>query len=414
MAALFHKHRGISLVELMVGVVIGMIAVIVIMQVALTFEGQKRATVGSAGALDEGAVGLYALRREIQNAGYGISDPELVNCPVHGHSQLQQCNPSDPVPAPGQPVNFRLLPIIITQGPGGAADNIAVNYSNSSMLASSVTLQRKFEGDEGGKTPEEIRLKLSNAYGFAPGDVVVLSHPLAVDSAGNRLCSLYEITGMVGDEAEHQFSCYTKPGAPQPDSSRYNKSGGLYPNPLDPATSPVYPVGARVFNLGQANVSSLFSVNNNGQLVLQSQMLPGAAPTILFENVISFQAQYGFDARPGSQNNMQIPAQNYVIGAGGYSNVIEDADGSGTAGDTGDWMRMGAVRVAIVVRNKYAERPDAATGKCNATNTLPAWTWGSIPEAALDPLDTDEWKCYRYRAFETVIPLRNLYWRTAS
>lgn len=83
MAALFHKHRGISLVELMVGVVIGMIAVIVIMQVALTFEGQKRATVGSAGALDEGAVGLYALRREIQNAGYGISDPELVNCPVH-------------------------------------------------------------------------------------------------------------------------------------------------------------------------------------------------------------------------------------------------------------------------------------------------------------------------------------------
>lgn len=414
MVALYHKNRGLSLVELMVGVAIGMIAVIVIMQVALTFEGQKRATVGTAGAMDEGSVGLYSLRREIQNAGYGISEPDLINCPVYGFSQLQQCKPSDPDPPPSQPINFRLLPIIITQGAGGAPDSIAVNYSSSSMLATAAALQRKFEGNETDKSEEEVRFKLNNRYGFAPGDIVVLSHPLAVDGAGNRLCSLYEVTGLVGsDEVEHQFGCYMKEGAIQPDSSRNNKDGGLYPNPLDLATSPVYPVGTKVFNLGQNNVSSVFSVIN-GQLVLQNQMLPGASATVLFENVISFQAQYGFDARPGPQNSMQIPAQNYVIGLGGYSNVIEDADSSGTVGDTGDWLRMGAVRVAIVVRNKYPERPDPATGKCSTTNAPPSWTWGSIPEAALDPLDTDEWRCYRYRAFETVIPLRNMYWRAKS
>lgn len=420
MAALFHKQqRGISLVELMVGVAIGMIAVLVIMQVALTFEGQKRSTVGSAGAMDEGAVGLYALRREIQNAGYGISHPDLINCPIHGHGQLQQCKPSDPPPPPGASFNFRLLPIIITHGAGGTPDSIAINYSNASMLASSSMLQRKFEGDETAKTPEETRFKLKNVHGFAPGDVVVLGEDInntttGVDSAGNRLCSLYEVTGIVGDELEHNFTCYTKPIATQPDSSRFNKNGGLYAAdlPSAPASSPIYPTGTKIFNLGQNPTSSLFSVEN-GNLVFRSQM--GAANNIvLFENVISFQAQYGFDARPGSPLNMQIPAQSFVIGTGGYSDAIVDADGNATVGDAGDWLRMGAVRIAVVVRNKYPERPDPLTGKCNASNAAPAWSWGSVPEAAIDPLDTDEWKCYRYRTFESVIPLRNLYWRTQS
>ena len=64
MPALMHKNRGLSLIELMVGVVIGMIAIIIIMQVAITFEGQKRTTVGTAGAMDEGAVGLFTLRKD--------------------------------------------------------------------------------------------------------------------------------------------------------------------------------------------------------------------------------------------------------------------------------------------------------------------------------------------------------------
>ena len=409
------KNRGLSLIELMVGVVIGMIAIIIIMQVAITFEAQKRTTVGTAGAMDEGSVGLFTLRREIQSAGYGMADPDLINCPIKGYAQLIQCKAGDPTPPPGQYFNFRLLPILITQGVDGAPDSIAVNYSNSPMMATASTLQRKFEGNESGNSEEEVRFKMSNRYGFNLGDVVVLSHPLAVDAANNRFCSFYEVTGLIDeDEIEHKLACYTKPGAILPDSSRFNKDGGLYPDPLYPATAPIYPGGSKVFNLGGNPASNVFVVTPDGKLVINNQLTPGALPTVLFENVISFQAQYGFDARPGAQVNLQVPAQDYAsdgpLGAGGFSDIIQDADNSGTAGDTGDWLRMGAVRIAIVVRNQYPDRPDPGTGLCNTTTTPPTWTWGVVPSLAMAAQQAD-WQCYRYKVFESVIPLRNMFWK---
>ena len=42
------KQKGLSLVELMVALVIGMLTTLVIMQVFTVFEDQKRATTGSA------------------------------------------------------------------------------------------------------------------------------------------------------------------------------------------------------------------------------------------------------------------------------------------------------------------------------------------------------------------------------
>lgn len=405
------KNRGLTLVELMVGVVIGMIAVIIIMQVAITFEAQKRATVGTAGSTDEGSVGLFTLRREIQSAGYGIVDPDLINCPIKGHTQLNQCKADDPVPLPGQYFNFRLVPVLITQGIDGGPDSIAVNYSNSPMMTTPATLQRKFEGDETGNSEEEIRFKISNGYGFNAGDVVVLADPMAVDSSNNRICSLYEVTGLIdADEIEHKFGCYTKPNSNQPDSSRFNRDGGLYPDPLSPATAPIYANNAKIFNLGSNPISNSFAVTPEGKLVVNSQLKPGILPTVLFENVISFQAQYGLDARPGVQVNLQIPAQNFQIGTGGFSDVIEDADSSGTAGDSGDWLRLGAVRIAIVVRNQYPDKPDPGTGLCNTTTTPPTWTWGTVPTLTMAAQLAD-WQCYRYKVFESVIPLRNMFWK---
>ena len=43
----FNNQAGFSLVELMVGLVIGLMATLVIMQVFSTFEGQKRTTTGT-------------------------------------------------------------------------------------------------------------------------------------------------------------------------------------------------------------------------------------------------------------------------------------------------------------------------------------------------------------------------------
>ena len=65
-------QSGFTIVELMVGLVIGLIASLVIMQTFSAFEGSKRSTTGIADAQTNGSIGLYMLQRELQFAGYGI------------------------------------------------------------------------------------------------------------------------------------------------------------------------------------------------------------------------------------------------------------------------------------------------------------------------------------------------------
>lgn len=400
MTAPHRRQHGLSLVELMVAIAVGMIAILVVMQATLTFEGQKRATVGTAGAMDEGAIGLHTLRRDIQSAGFGMADPDLLACLVQAH-EARYDNP-----ATAADFQFSIFPVQITQGAGGAPDSIAINYSSSPMLATAATLIRNFAGDE------NSNLKLNNRYGFNPGDVVILANPTVLAPSppaplNTRQCSMYQVTALPSgagetDEVEHKLTQYLNAaGTNVP--SRFNKGGGL---------GIAYPANStKVFNLGGNPISSLYFVSNN-QLVFQDQLSGSPAPVVMLDNVISLQAQYGFDARAGAQANLSVPPQNFVTGIGGFSDNVEDADGSGTAGNSEDWLRLGAVRIAIVVRNKYPEKPDPATGVCNTTPNPPAWTWGSIPVARMD--EFADWRCYRYRVFETVIPLRNMMWRAAS
>jgi len=66
----------------MVGLVIGMLAMIVVMQVFSLFEGQKRTTTGAGSAQNTGAIALYTLQRDIQEAGFGTSQLNFIGCGV--------------------------------------------------------------------------------------------------------------------------------------------------------------------------------------------------------------------------------------------------------------------------------------------------------------------------------------------
>ena len=76
-------QAGVTLIELMVGLVVGLLAVLVISQVMLTSEGQKRTATGGADAQISGALALYTLQRDLEQAGYGIaSNPSIFGCPL--------------------------------------------------------------------------------------------------------------------------------------------------------------------------------------------------------------------------------------------------------------------------------------------------------------------------------------------
>ena len=77
-----NRHAGFSMVEMMIGLVIGMIAVIVMMQVFSVSEGYKRTTTGGDDAQNNGAIALYALQRDIRQSGLGASAFQLIGCNV--------------------------------------------------------------------------------------------------------------------------------------------------------------------------------------------------------------------------------------------------------------------------------------------------------------------------------------------
>lgn len=66
-------EQGFTLVEIMVAMVIGMLGVIIIMQMLSTFEGQKRTTTGGDDANNAGAIALFGMVQDLQQAGYCFS-----------------------------------------------------------------------------------------------------------------------------------------------------------------------------------------------------------------------------------------------------------------------------------------------------------------------------------------------------
>ena len=59
------------------------------------------------------------------------------------------------------------------------------------------------------------------------------------------------------------------------------------------------------------------------------------------------------------------------------------------------------------MRSPLREKADPATGSCSISNAAPV-TWPGGP--AIDLSNDPDWRCYRYRSFETMVPLRNVLW----
>ena len=70
------------MIEIMVGVLIGLVAVLVIYQIFTVAEGLKRNTTGAADAQQNGLLSTFTLALELNSAGNGISPAagRLIRC----------------------------------------------------------------------------------------------------------------------------------------------------------------------------------------------------------------------------------------------------------------------------------------------------------------------------------------------
>ena len=347
------RVAGFSLVELMVGVVIALLGSIAIFQVFAVSENYKRTAVSGSDAQQSGLMGLYSIERDVRVAGFGLNDVTLLGCDIRAYNQNR-------IPAD---FNFVLAPVQIAQGVGNnattgigtASDTITVMYGNSATGMATVDIIEDMP------SPSAV-YKVSNRFGFQQGDMIVVAE-------SGKDCTLAETTDLPGagqsDNLIHNNGTYTNAAGAMGDAI-YNKPGGLGVS---------YKANSKVYNLGSLPTVNVYSIANNALVVDQ---ILSATTVEIASNVINLQAVYCKDL-------VNSPPSTFTTC---------DAVTPPT------WGQVGALRVGVLSQSAKPERD------CNVTasSSIP-WSGGTF-----DVSTVPDWNCYRYKVFQTTVPIRNLIW----
>ena len=384
------RSRGFSLVELMISVVIAMLALAFALRMVAGSERSRETELGGSDSMQNGMVALFSISGDAGQAGFGLNDPILAGC----DTLLRDTGGYALAPALRGAATVHPLAPVVIESNGSAPDRISFYAGSSLGGTASLRLTADYTGGAGISVDRV-------PFGFAQGDVIVVAPELV----GGR-CALAQIASKPGD--------LMPPPSPQTVSVAQGSAYRFNAGDLGVAFTGG---AARLFNLGRPEGLSFHTWSvADGFLQLRSTDMGGAgsgAATVT-DNIVSIKAQYGFDTRTGAgfqpQGGMQVMR---------WSSTVIDADGANGAGNAGDYQHIAAVRLAVVARSKAVERA-AAGAACTATPNKPVVFAGQAPQGvAAVPVTVDvavagdgnDWRCYRYRVFETVVNLRNAAWR---
>jgi type IV pilus assembly protein PilW len=386
--------RGFSMVELMVAMTIGLIGVIIIFQVFETSEGVRRTTVSGGDAQQNGAIALYSLEHDLRNGGMGLSETPYAGCNIIGYDEERTVKN---FPSGGN--TMILAPVRIVLGANAQTpDQISIFYGSQNQIGNATTLAANM-------TSATSPLALQTRFGLRPGDLLLLLEP-----GSGKDCVFMEATGLPGtpsNQVNHDTGTYNLSAGPSV-PVRFNPAGGLGVTYGGVNTANV----TRVFNLGNLhddlnfpgsqNVSlpvyNTYSIVNNSLVVQNEFAISGGVPVVngVADNIVHLRADYGLDDGAGGTANDGI-IDHYVSDVSGIPN----------------WAQVVvSVRVAVVARSALAEKPTSGT-ICNTTTASPSWSGDTGGARALDLSADGNWKCYRYRVFETIVPLRNWLWKSS-
>ncbi len=347
--------RGVTLIELMIGLLLGLVVVLVTAQVLSFAEGQKRVTTGGADAQVNGSLGLYTLQREIQMSGYGlINDLSALGCPISANH------------ATAGPANWTLVPVVIAAGANGAPDTVTVMYSGRSYsVPALVSVDHPITAD---------RFTLRSAVGVSANDIVIA---VPASYTATNWCGAYQVTQLANsNQAVHGVASPWNSGAQ-----------------VAPAAG--YFAGDRLINAGQL-VRRTFALDANYSLVQRTLDLSTGAMVSqeLFPQIVTLRALYGKDTDA--------------------DNVVDTYDNVTPTTNAG-WRQVQAVRIAIVARSSSYQKDEVTvtTPKWDVGNVATvtgATACGSSKCLDLTVSGVPDWKHYRYSVFEVTAPLRNVIW----
>lgn len=347
-------YCGFGLVEVMVALAIGMIATVIMLQTLAVSESQKRTTTGAADAQNNGAISLISMERDIRMAGWGLQGSVFVGCTE-----------------------------FYTYKDGAAIDD---NTTPGSSLVSVLEIS------DGGTGPDTITIRhfdnpASQDFRFsiariasaqtAPADPFVVNNTLGCSTVGDLIvvsngkqCTLAQVSAVdtTTKKISHDANAAYPYNAPSDDMAGWPKHDGTSAIECFPSFYiREYAVDTAHFRLQRTENGSTGYVSSG---------------------IMDVQAEYGIDNAAGGTD--WVPA-------------------------TGDWenpdidhiRQIKAARIAVLARSETFEKPVAGSTTCDTTDSLVGMsTWATFDPAGFP----SDWKCYRYKAYEINMPLRNVIW----
>ena len=411
-------QRGVGLLETMVGILIGMLVVIVVYNILSVAEAYKRNAIGASDAQVTGLLTQFLAGRDAGNGGAGItgSVDDLINCTKNEGGALLSGLPVTSLDVAARPIS-----LLITPGAGTASDSFISLVSGATHVMWPVDLQLPFPGPG-----QPIVVQSPNGFtvpppsGAFPYWVVVMTNDPA--SALNRnKCKVLRVTAATAPDAQGKVT--------------------LTQDATTATTISYPPTPSRLLNLGRTGQTTRiqYDVDDVNHVLRTTDLLvtPGA-PLVanpIAQNLVLMKAQYGID--------LTVPPDGVV-------DCWTAADAANTCGDGKDYSpasvrtfniadlrRILAVRIGVVVRSdepdlKYltnptdpvvqkeaaalrsaTPRPAVVLFNCSTNTNAACQSRFVAPAAPGVPLGSpncapavicDLW---RYRTYETVIPLRN-------
>lgn len=306
-----HAQRGVSLVELMVGLTVSLIIGIAAAGSAVMFTASQRQGIGVGGVAVNINTALAALKNDASTGGLGFFGESRFLC--------ASLNLGTTTSTLWDGTAF--APVTLTRT--GTNDAIDVLQSTRVEGGATVALAAPTSGADA---------QLKSYLPTVVGDAVLIS-PATPTMA--EPCLVRSVTA-------------TAAGTPDTPQLLTFGGTGAY-NAGDFATNPTYNTGG-VTLLGQLGWQRYRLQGTN---LLLERPIAGAS-AVLARNVMALRAQYGVSAPPPAKT-----LQNWVDATGGWASLTPATI-----------AQVRAVRVGVVTRSPQREKPDE-NGNCTASTALP-------------------------------------------
>ncbi|SMF41985.1 PilW family protein [Pseudogulbenkiania subflava] len=389
------RQSGISLIEIMIGLTIALITTLMLSQIMGLWWNQRKTTDSASEGQNQGLTSMVLMEQAIRSAGYGTQIGTLINCAQSFSYVGTNGANGGPDTFTGASFGTSIAPLLIVDGgTNGEADQILVRNGKGNISFGLTTLR-----DDMPKPSST--LKVNSVSGFEVATFSVLYHPPGItpnDPATTPLdeskgyCTRFDLTASNGQALTLQQN----PGQNNTNGKVYNPAG-------DPSGWPGYKSGDYIIKIGSDIITSTYSVDeSNRQLKLaDASMRVATVNYTLGENIINMQAQYGVKAAGSSTFSWKDAVDN---GSDHYdANTLANDSASLTK-----ILTLQAVKLAVVSRVPKRESGIVTTACSGFSNGICIWSGTKV---RLDGgAGGTEWQHYKYRIYESVIPLRNTIW----